>query len=197
MYKTKYFFLVYILLCAGCSTVASVNRFQQGQYYYDRGIYTEAIKKYSEAIESNPNLVEAYNNRGLSYGAINKDDLAIEDFSRAIAINPLYADAYNNRGLAYFRKKEYDSAKEDLNKALSINPKYRGCGAYNNLGLVYFVQQQYDLAIENFSKELELNPTCVAIINRSKAYHRTNQINKAEEDCSRAKKIFRKLDKCY
>jgi tetratricopeptide (TPR) repeat protein len=61
----------------------------------------------------NPELADAYNNRGIAYAGKGELDRAIEDYNTAIKLNPELADAYYNRGIAYRDKGELDRAIED------------------------------------------------------------------------------------
>ena len=64
--------------------------------------YDEAIKNYNKVLEMNPNDVEAYTSRGLSY-FIGKDDCdkAIEDYSKAIELKPDDPNLYTFRANVY------------------------------------------------------------------------------------------------
>ena len=98
--------------------------------YYNRGVkhqrqgeYDKAISCYTTAIEKEPGLVEAYNNRGLAYreGEAYYDGArAIRDFDMAIEIDPNFASAYYNRGITYLREGRYDKAWDDVYKAHSL-----------------------------------------------------------------------------
>ena len=60
--------------------------------------WDEALNAYDKAIELNPNDAPAYNNRGLAYDNLDKNDLAIADYKKAIELNPKYGAAFNNLG---------------------------------------------------------------------------------------------------
>ncbi len=62
--------------------------FKQADTLFQQGEYEKAIEDYTKAIELNSNFAEAYNNRGLAKGYLNKYDEAIEDFNEAIKLNP-------------------------------------------------------------------------------------------------------------
>ena len=72
---------------------------------------------YTKAIELNPDLSMAYNNRG-SYKLVLEDHRgAIEDLTKAIELNPNYSEAYFGRGLSKFKLNKKDSAYLDFSKA--------------------------------------------------------------------------------
>ena len=54
-----------------------------------------AIADFNKAIQLDPNLAGAYNNRGVVYSETGKYKPAIADFNKAIQLDPNLADAYN------------------------------------------------------------------------------------------------------
>jgi tetratricopeptide (TPR) repeat protein len=87
-----------------------------------------AISNYSKAIEINPKLVKAYNNRGIAYIWKKQYDLAVADFNKAIELDPKNGKAYNNRAIVYSYQGETDKARQDLKKAqslgIAVNPDF-------------------------------------------------------------------------
>lgn len=73
-----------------------------------------AIADYDRAIDLDPQLVQAYFNRGLAY--VDKGDL-----DRAIDLDPQLAQAYLGRGIAYLMTGQYDQALADLSKTIEID----------------------------------------------------------------------------
>ena len=136
---------------------SAYEEFYAGLTCQNKGDYPKAIEHYSRAIELNPRLVEAYNNRGSAYQDIGKFNQAIADYNKAIEMNPNDTDAYYNRGNAYLEKREVDRAIGDFSKAIELNPKLSR--AYNNRGVSYSRKGgNRSHAIEDFSKAIELNP---------------------------------------
>ena len=78
---------------------------------------TRVIQDYDKAIALNPDYANAYNNRGVVYGAKGNYALAIQDYGKAIALKPDLAKAYNNRGMMWLLLKEWDKARSDLTTA--------------------------------------------------------------------------------
>jgi tetratricopeptide (TPR) repeat protein len=97
--------LVLICLLIGTTLVACgksrvVEHYKKGAAYVKQGEGDLAIDEYTQAIEIDPQLAEAYVKRGLAYYFRGDIDLAIADYDRAIEIDPQYADAYVNRANA-------------------------------------------------------------------------------------------------
>jgi tetratricopeptide (TPR) repeat protein len=105
--------------------------FALGYIYGLQGDPDQAIAYYTRAIEQNPFLASAYNNRGVAYleqGGENNLQRAISDFGQAIELVPTFAAPYFNRGLAYFALGEaYDQQSlADLRQAQTLQPDAPG-----------------------------------------------------------------------
>ena len=75
--------------------------------------YNGAIEAYNQAISHNPELLEAYLQRGNAWFNLRNAEKAIADFDQIIAIDSSYADAWYNRGNVWFFLKENDKACAD------------------------------------------------------------------------------------
>ena len=62
---------------------------------------SEAVSRYKQAIQANPNNAEAHNNLGIAYGELRRYTEAIAAYKQAIRIKPDYARAHYNLGVAY------------------------------------------------------------------------------------------------
>ena len=85
--------------------------------------YENTIRHYTKCLQINPQMTDAYYNRGLVYyDNIGDYDCAIEDFNEAIEREPDYTNAYRSRGKVYFKKGQIERAIEDFSKAIELNP---------------------------------------------------------------------------
>ena len=133
------------------------QKFEEGNRLFYAKDFNGAIKYYTESIEINPNLTEAYNNRGVAYlWGLKEYESAVKDFDKAIQLDSNFTLAYNNRGAAYDDLKQYERSIQDYSKAIALKPNY--AKAYNNRGCVYYYLKQYERAIQDFEKAVELNP---------------------------------------
>ncbi len=103
--------------------------------------YDRAILLYSKAIEIDPNLSKAYDNRGIAYAREGSLKRAVDDFTMAIAADTKDALAYNNRGEAYVQLGNFTQAVFDFTRAIELNAFY--IKAYNNRGKAYCALQAY------------------------------------------------------
>jgi tetratricopeptide (TPR) repeat protein len=137
----------------------AIAYYTRGNAYARKRLYSSAIADYTSAIELNPKLAAAYNNRGNAYtlwAYRRRDDRAIADYNHAVELSPKYAEAYNNRGNAYAEKDEYDRAIADYTRAIKLNPKY--AAAYNNRGKVYMRKLDEGHAWSDYNRAGKLNP---------------------------------------
>jgi tetratricopeptide (TPR) repeat protein len=105
--------------------------FALGYIYRQQEDLDQAIAYYTRAIEQNPSLASAYNNRGAAYlkqGGESNLQRAISDFGQAIELVPTFAAAYFNRGLAYFALGEAHDQQSltDLQQAQTLQPDAPG-----------------------------------------------------------------------
>ena len=147
--------------------------------------YDSAIGHYTKAIELNPDLVEAYTNRGGVYSKTGMYDLSIQDCNKAIAMRPDLAIPYMNRGIAHNHIGEPAQAIKDLNKAVELDPNDAVC--FYNLGNAHIGKGEYDRAIKEYNEAIELNPNFVGVyMNRGLAYKKTGETTRAITDFNKA-----------
>ena len=164
--------------------IASVL-FYQGFALYNKGEYKEAIEKYDEAIELNPNYAGFYNNRGLAKSELGQHQEAISDLNKAIELNPIFSEAYSNRGLAKDNLGQHQEAIVDYDKAIVLEPNY--ASAYNNRGLAKDNLGKYQAAIVDYNKSIELDPNnAIAYNNRGVAKNFLGQEQEAIVDYDKA-----------
>jgi len=102
--------------------------------YFDLGLKTSmAYKKtnyFTRAIELNPRLAPAYEERGWNYYFQGKYNEVIEDFTNYIRLVPNKADAYKMLGIAYLKINNFEKAVINFDKALDLEPKIKGVFGY-------------------------------------------------------------------
>ena len=147
--------------------------------------YNDAITHYTKAIDLKPDLVEAYNNRGIAYRHTGDFGAAIADYSKAIDLSPENARFYGNRGFAYDRQGDFGAAIADFNKAIELSPE--DADFYIDRGLVYAGQGDFGAAIADYSKAIGLSPENAQFyIDRGFAYAGQGDFGAAIADFNKA-----------
>ena len=162
--------------------------FHQGLASSNKGEYEEAIQKYNEAVELNPNHAEFYNNRGNTKDKLGQHPEAVADYDKAIELKPNDAETYYNRGAAKYHLEQYLEAISDFNKAIELNPNNER--AYSNRGISKGKLEQYQEAISDFNKAIDLNPNYAnAYRNRGLANKALGRTQEADEDFKMAAQL--------
>ncbi len=145
-----------LFLCACQEMPTAEESFLRGNVLLDSGDPRGAIDSYTTALEQNPKLPRAYNNRGLAHAALKEFDAAVADYDHCLALPEPFAEAYYNRGVARFRLDRKADAVLDFTEALKLNSQY--VRAFAGRGLVFSAGGDRDSALADFRKALELAP---------------------------------------
>ncbi len=116
--------------------------------------YHGAVEDYTQAIELNPNFVEAYLKRGATRFKLGNDREALKDCNEALHINPDLASAYYYQGRARYRLGYTQAAIEAYTQAMRLEDDY--AQAYYHRGLANNDLKEIALAVEDLQKAAEL-----------------------------------------
>lgn len=86
----------------------------------NKGDYKGAVKDFSQAIQANPKLVEAYLGRGVAHSSQGNRQAAMKDYNQAIRLNPKFAEAYQNRADEQIALGNQKAAIADLQQAAKL-----------------------------------------------------------------------------
>ena len=162
---------------------SAYTRFYEGRTLQIEGKYQQAIERYSQALELDPQLPAAYNNRGNSFYHTDQIDLAIQDYEKALALDPRHADAYSNRGNAYKHRGNPVRAIQDFNRSLELDP--RSAETYYNRGNAHTDLGDPARAVQDYSKAMKLSQgdtAAYACYSRGIAWLRLGEWEKARSD---------------
>jgi PQQ-dependent catabolism-associated CXXCW motif protein len=177
--------------------------YKQGLDYADSRAYESAVEAFHEAIERNPNHVDAYYHRALAHASKQQPDYkaALDDLfkvmeldsGRSAAIQKIlserkYAAGYNIRGNIQYKKGAYDAAIKEYGLAIGLDPEY--AIAYRSRGNTYYLKGNYDLAIQDYDQAIGLDPKDSDAFNgRGNSYFAKADYQRAIEDYDEAIKI--------
>ncbi len=136
--------------------------------------YARAAQQYRQAIDLNPENLEAYNRLGVVYDKLGRFQEADEAFLTAIQIAPDKAFLYNNLGFSYALQQRYGEAEEVLHRAIQIQPDF--ARARVNLGMCLAHQDRWQEALAQFEQAV---PREAAYYNIGLLYHAKKRYNEA------------------
>jgi tetratricopeptide (TPR) repeat protein len=129
----------------------------------------QAVAKFDAALKIDPNLAEAYDNKGRSLRSLGRAAEARASFERCVAIDPEHIQALCALGELHKQVSDWDVAESYFRKALKANPK--DAITTSKLALLFQKQaekthgaEQRDLflkAVELHRAAIELDPNCV------------------------------------
>jgi tetratricopeptide (TPR) repeat protein len=96
------------------------KRLKAGRRHQAEKKFQAALREYNEAIQTSPQLAEAYFRRGSLYLTMGDRALAMADFGRAIDRDRRFAPAYLQRGKMCLENGDYDSALADYGMLMTI-----------------------------------------------------------------------------
>ncbi|KAI8445388.1 small glutamine-rich tetratricopeptide repeat-containing protein A [Phakopsora pachyrhizi] len=85
--------------------------------------FSEAIEKYTKAIQLDPTNPVYYSNRAAAQSQLGAHDEAIEDALKALEVDPGFIKAYSRLGHGYFCSGKYEKAVEAYEKGLQLEPE--------------------------------------------------------------------------
>jgi tetratricopeptide (TPR) repeat protein len=127
-----------------------------GAYHFQQKNYTEAERRYNEALRINPRYFDSLSNIGDLYRLQRKYGEAEQAYLKAIEYGAPYASTHYNLGVVYTEQRRLAEAEGPLKKALDIEPKHRD--ALYNLGWVYDQQGKVGDAERAYGLALEVDP---------------------------------------
>lgn len=167
MKKITFFFLMFIGL------VAAQAHDMEAMKYYNLGLSSTLTSKkinyFTEALRLDPDLVEAYEKRGLLYFFQEKYDEVIQDFQKYIELAPANGEDYRMLGLGFLKNHIYNRAIDNFNRAIKLQPE--SADAYVDRAEAYRLIGRYNDAICDSTRAIEIgvDPGTLADAYKSRA----------------------------
>ena len=126
--------------------------------YFARGQFETALDEVKLALVASPSNADAFNLRGLVYGAMGEDRLAEDSFRRALQINPRDGGTLHNLGWFHCQRDRFAQAQSQFSAALAL-AQYRDPGrTWLASGLCHGRNQQWALAEASLMRAFEQDP---------------------------------------
>jgi len=124
---TVYFVTLLLLYTLPVHADEAMDYFDQAR----KGSVTrKKIELFTKALELNPKLVAAYEQRGLLYYFQEKYDKVIQDYHTYLDLAPEKAEAYRMLGLGYLKNGDYELAIPHFTRAIEMEPQHPAGYAY-------------------------------------------------------------------
>ena len=183
------------------SQIAPDEFLQIGVNNIQLGNYQQAIKYFTQAIESNSNYTVAYGNRCLAYLQLEEYHNAVADCTVALNFAPNNIEAYLNRGLAEYRLGNYPAAILDHNRVIKLKP--HDFRAYYNRGIANAALGNHESAIQDYNLALTQTPDLSSFLvgdiynDRGLVYLELQNLPAAFLDFSKAIRLNSTDDRAY
>jgi len=124
----------------------------QGNELFKAGKYAEAVAKYNEAIEADPEVPACYTNRAFCHLKMENHGLAIADATVAIELDKTFVKAYYRRGSAYMALAKYKDALRDFKAVRQLKPNDRDAAEKYKAADKEVKRQAFEKAIHSEEK---------------------------------------------
>jgi len=104
------------------SVELSTKAKEEGNEFYKKNNYPEAVKCYTEAVRRQPDNYVNYSNRAVCYIKLMAPSEALKDAEKCIELNPNFAKGYLRKGQAHALMKENQKALEAYDLGLKLDP---------------------------------------------------------------------------
>jgi len=156
--------------------------------YFNSGlkgsVISKKIKYFTKALELDPELAAAYEQRGLLYYFQGKYDKVIQDYQAYLDLAPAKAKAYVMLGLGYLRSGVYEPAITNFTRAVELEPKHPAGYAYR--AEAYRLSGKDEEAIRDSTAAVELRgdprATSEAYRTRARVYRKMGLMDRAVAD---------------
>jgi len=127
-------------------------------------LLNRSVSELQQAIQSNPNSVEAHNQLGETYRFLGRKDDATAAYEKALSIDPQFAEARVNQGVMRMQNNDTAGAKESFKEAIRLNSK--NYMAHYRLGEAELASGDTHAALNSLNTALSLNRQNAAVISK-------------------------------
>lgn len=127
-----------------------------GVRLYHEGRLDEAFASFEQALDQDPEFVEAHNNLGLVETERGNCEAATRHFRRAIELDPDLAASYTNLGYVFYAQGSYVEALAMYEEALERTQE--SSTAWTNLGNAHYQLDNLDKAREAWQNAVTADP---------------------------------------
>ncbi|MEO0684789.1 MAG: tetratricopeptide repeat protein, partial [Cyanobacteria bacterium J06649_11] len=153
---------------------------QKGYNLLKKGWVDDAIKAFQQALQSNPQSLQAKLGLAIAYNRAGKIEQAFQTYQEVLALDPQNQAALRIVGMMGTYRPEWNKRGiEALNTLLELNPDDLQGRYYR--ALLYSYQGQFSQSIADFEIVLANNPTPEAIVGAAQTYSYSGDYQKAQQ----------------
>lgn len=164
----------------------AADLYRQGSWYLVHGQYALAAERMREAIENDPDLLEARHDLAGIFYRQQDYDRAIAEYQSVLSRNANYESALYGAALAYVAKRDYHQSREMLTRLLKIND--RNAEAWLDLGDVTFMMGDVINARANWRRVQKLDSATTDVVSKAQRrlelYGPTDELSSAKKENS-------------
>jgi tetratricopeptide (TPR) repeat protein len=178
MYCKIYYLLA--LLFLSCSGGIQRDYLKEGNSFFDKKEYEQAVNFYDSAIKMDQDYRNAYILKGKSLEYLNRYSLAIDNYNEFLELAPRDPIGLARRGICYLAISDFSDARSDLVRSLKLNPT--NTEALSSLGFCK-IRQKDTSGFRDLDQAIELGPDSYLVYyNRALAKYDTQQFATAMND---------------
>ena len=123
----------------------------------------QALNKFKQAIDINPNLSSAWIGRGDALYDLERYRAALTAYDRASQLSPRDASGWQGRGEVLYRLERFEAAVTAFDKALQISPN--DAEILNRKGRALYKLEKYQEALATQEQALKIKPNYIKALN--------------------------------
>ncbi|MFH1624466.1 MAG: glycosyltransferase, partial [Pseudomonadota bacterium] len=154
-----------------------------GMNYIGAGELEKAIRRFKDAVETDPGYSEGYNSLGCALFRMGRLQEAEESFNKAIELSEANITLWKNLGYLYLASKRYADSKRIFETVFPNN--YQDMDIIMSLGQIALAENRRREAERFFSKGVAIDPEY------AEAHFHLGILYKSQEQWERAEKSFR------
>jgi len=177
---SRFLILFTVVLLFACSGQTKEVLFQQGNNLRDQGNFRGAIVLYKNALEKDPNYLEARTELAETYLTAGNLDKAENEFQKVLHQNPSASKILLKLATVYIQQKKPEAALLELDKFHSSNSET--VDSLTLYGLAHAETGDLESAEKLFNKALKIDPDAVAPrFNLAKIYIQRKNFDQARQ----------------
>lgn len=138
---------------------------RQGEFHMQRGQYAQAVERFREAIEADPDQVPAISNLAYVHYLQRDYARAVEVYHQALEKEPKDVAALRGAALAYVALKQYPQSRAMLERILAVDEK--DAQAWFDLGDVIYMMGESPRARSCWTRATTVDPTARLVIDKA------------------------------